>query len=284
MRYILSGSCGLIGGKLKQRLDKNHQCIMEIDQRLGSNVLSLNSYQLTPSTQSTDIFFHLGAFCKINETILNPRLSHINNANGTFEALEFCRKNNIKKFVYFSSSRILSKERNPYVASKIYGEELCKAYYECYGIEYVIIRPSTVYGDHHDLTTRLITKWVIGALQHKKLILYGDSTKSLDFTYVSDFVDGIMLIINQWDKAKLDSYDICGNDHRRLTEVASIIEKEIGSYIDVAYEVPEIAQPQQVKIDISKIKRLGYKPKIKLEQGIKDLVEFYKGEGKIWVE
>ena len=283
MKYIISGSKGLIGEKLKQRLDKKHKCIMEIDQRLGSNVLSLNSYQLTPSTQHTDIFFHLGAFCKINETIKHPELAHLNNANGTFESLEFCRKNDIKKFVYFSSSRILSKERNPYVASKIYGEELCKAYYECYGIEYIIIRPSTVYGEHHDLTTRLITKWIIRALRGDDLEIYGDEEKTLDFTHVDDFVDGIMLLINKWDKAKLDTYDICGNDNRRVTEIASIIEKEIGSYVDIAYELPEVAQPQQVKIDISKIKKFGYEPKIKLEDGIKKLIKFYKGEGKKWI-
>ncbi len=291
MKYIISGSKGLIGEKLKQRLDKNHKCILEIDQRLGSNVLSLNSYQLTPSTQHTDIFFHLGAFCKINETIKHPGLSHYNNACGTFEALEFCRKNNIKKFIYFSTSRILSPERNPYVASKMYGEELCKAYYECYGIEFIIIRPSTVYGEHHDLTTRLLTKWIINALSYKPLILYGDpKTKTLDFTHVDDFVDGIEILINGWDYVKGRAYDICGDDCRKLSDVAMIIRNEIDKYptdnhyFEVDYIDPEVAQPQQVKIDISSMKALGYKPKIKIEEGIKRLVKFYKGEGKKWIK
>ncbi len=283
MRYIISGSRGLIGEKLKQRLDKNHECIMEIDQRLGSNTLSLASYQLTPSTQATDIFFHLAAFCKINETIKEPSLAHFNNAYGTFQALEFCRKNDIKKFVYFSSSRILSKERNPYVASKVYGEELCKAYHECYDIEYLIIRPSTVYGEHHDLTTRLITKWVINALSDKSLILYGDAKKTLDFTHVDDFVDGIKLLIDNWGKSKNDTYDICGDDHKRLSEVAVIIEKQLGRYVDIKLEEPEIAQPQSVKIDISKMKKFGYEPKIKLKEGIKRLIKFYKTEGQKWL-
>jgi len=284
MRYIISGSRGLIGEKLKQRLDKEgHKMILEIDQRCGSNILSLNSYQLTPSTQHTDIFFHLGAFCKINEAIKHPELAHLNNANGTFEALEFCRKNNIKKFVYFSTSRILSKERNPYVASKIYGEELCKAYWECYGISYIIVRPSTVYGCHHDLTTRLITKWVIRALKGDDLEIYGDEEKTLDFTHVDDFVDGIMLLLNNWDDAKLDSYDICGDDHRHLTDVANLIARECGNkFVTISYFEPEISQPQHVRINIDKIKKFGYKPKIKLEEGIKRLVEFYKMEGQRW--
>lgn len=277
MKYIISGSRGLIGEKLKQALDKKHKCILEIDQRCGSNVLSLAAYQLTPSTQRTDIFFHLAAFCKINEATKNPSLAHFNNAYGTFQALEFCRKNNIKKFVYFSTSRILSKERNPYVASKIYGEELCQAYYDCYGIEFVIVRPSTVYGEHHDLTTRLLTKWTINALKNEPLTLYGNEQKTLDFTHVDDFVNGILILIKKWDQVKNQAYDICGEEETKLMDVADILGGT------VIFEKPEIAQPQQVKIDISKMKELGFKPKIKLKEGIKRLIKFYEGEGKKWI-
>jgi len=284
MRYIMSGSRGLIGEKLKQRLDdRGDKCILEIDQRAGSNILSLNSYQLTPTTQHTDIFFHLGAFCKISETVKNPRLSHYNNACGTFEALEFCRKNNIKKFVYMSSSRILSKEKNPYTASKMYGEYLCEAYRQCYGIEYIIIRPSTVYGEHHDLTTRLITKWIISALKDELLKIFGDEKKTLDFTHVKDFVDGVELLIIQWEKTKNDAYDICGDDCRILVDVGEEIIKQTNSKSNIVFEKPEKAQPQKVKVDISKIKGFGYNPKIKIEEGIGRLVKFYLTEGQKWI-
>lgn len=296
MRYIISGSQGLIGNVLKKRLDEEgHKCILEIDHRLGSDIRYLNSYQITPTTQYTDIFFHLGAYCKINETVKNPDFAHYNNAEGTFKALEFCRKNNIKKFVYMSSSRTLSTEENPYTASKKYGEYLCEAYRQCYGIEYIIIRPSTVYGEHHDLTTRLITKWIINAMKGQPMELYGDwKTKTLDFTHVSDFVDGIICLLNNWDKAKNTSYDICGDDCRKLIDVAVIISQTIYDKcfaefgLDFNAEVitkqPETAQPQQVKIDISKIKKFGYKPKIKIEEGISRLVNFYLTEGRKWIE
>jgi len=286
----MSGSAGLIGSKLKQRLDERHECVMEIDMRKGSNVLNLDSVRLTQKTQNTDIFFHLAAHCKINEGTLNPELPHINNCQGTYQALEFCRKNDIKKFVYMSSSRTLSKEENPYTASKKYGEHLCEAYKQCYGIQYLIIRPSTVYGEHHDLTTRLITKWIINALTGKPLIIFGDpKTKTLDFTHVDDFVDGISCLLENWDKSKNDSYDICGDDCRRLIDVAMIIRDELDSRdIDKDFTVtngqPEIAQPQQVKIDISKLRKFGYDPKIKIEEGVKRLVDFYLTEGKKWLQ
>ena len=276
MKYIMSGARGMIGEKLKQRLDKKgDEMVLELDQRAGSNILSLDSYQLTPSTQQTDIFFHLGAFCKINETIKTPRLSHYNNANGTFEALEFCRKNNIKKFVYMSSSRVLSKERNPYVASKLYGEELCKAYKDCYGIDYIIIRPSTVYGEHHDLTTRLITKWIINALSGKPLLLFGDRNKTLDFTHVDDFVGAVMLLTEKWDRAKNEAYNISGASETNLLGLGKMITEMAGGG-RVVMHPPETAQPQQVKLDISDIQALGYSPKRDVISGVHEMLKFYR--------
>ena len=279
MKYIISGSQGLIGKALKKELDKKHKCVLQIDHRLGGDILHLDSIKLTPETQKTDIFFHLAAHCKINEGTMNPELPFLNNANGAFRALEFCRKNGIKKFVYYSSSRVLSPEVNPYTASKKYGEHLCEAYKQCYGIDYIIIRPSTVYGEGHDLTTRLITKWAIESLMDRPLRIFGDENKTLDFTHVDDFVKGVMLLIKNWDKAKNEAYDISGNDVHKLIDVADMFGD-----VTVVFEKPEIAQPQQVKIDISKMKALGFKPKIKLKEGVVRLIEFYKKEGKEWLK
>ena len=182
-----------------------------------------------------------------------------------------------------SSSRILSKEKNPYTASKMYGEYLCEAYKQCYGIEYIIIRPSTVYGEHHDLTTRLITKWIINAMKGKPLILYGDNKKTLDFTHVDDFVDGVELLIIQWEKTKNDAYDICGDDCKKLVDVAKEVINQTDSKSNIVFEEPEKTQPQKVKVDISKIKGFGYNPKIKIEEGIGRLVKFYLTEGQKWI-
>ena len=278
MNYIISGSKGLIGEKLKERLDKEHECIFEVDPRLGSNLIDLNSLYMNLNTQSVEIFFHLGAFCKINEAIKTPKLAHLNNAEGTFQALEFCRINNIKKFVYFSSSRVLSEEETIYTATKKYGEHLCEAYKQCYGIEYIIVRPSTVYREHHDLTERMLSKWVIKYLKGEKVQLYGGADKTLDFTHVDDFVDGIMLLLSKWDEVKNTDYDISGDDQRKLIDVADILGA------DVEILPPEMAQPQQVKIDISKMRALGYDPKIKLEEGVKRMIDFYKTEGNKWLK
>lgn len=286
MNYVLTGHKGLIGEYLKKRLDKeNWKCMAHIDTREGFNILNLKSLELNPETQPVDIFIHAASFCKINKCIENPELSHLNNTDGVFECLEFCRLNGIKKFMFFSSSRVLSKEVNPYTASKMYGEMLCKAYKECYDIDYIIVRPSTVYGPCHDLTSRLITTWVINAMSGKSLICYGKAhTKTLDFTYVDDFVDAIMLLINEWETTKNEDFNISGEEETSLLKLFYIIQSELDKLLYINEQKSEIAQPQKVNVDTSKIKLLGFKPKINLKEGIKRLVEFYKTEGKEWIK
>lgn len=276
--YIITGHKGLIGEYLKKELDKKYQCQMEVDLRSGFNVLNLNSCRLNLDTQRTDLLVHTAAHCKIQEGVEYPELPHINNANGIHSVLEFCRKNKIPRIMSFSSSRVLSPEESTYTASKKYVENLTRAYHDCYGLEYTIVRPSTVYGPVHDITSRLISTWVQNALENKPLLIFGDKKKTLDFTYVTDFVDGCSLIIDNWDKTKNNDYNISGENEVNLTDLARLILKETKSKSKIIYRAPEVAQPQQVRVDISKMKALGYKPKHFIDDGVMRLIEFYQKE------
>jgi UDP-glucose 4-epimerase len=184
--------------------------------------------------------------------------------------LEFCRKNGIPKIIFTSSSRILSEEKNPYTASKIYGEEICKAYCQCYGINYVIIRPSTVYGPFDDETHRLVDIFIRNAMQGKDLEIYGDETKTLDFTYIDDFVSGILLAMNERNK----EFDIATGKGVNVSYVADLIIKEVGKG-KKTFKGAEIAQPQHVEVDISEISKRCYMPQISIEEGIRRTVEWY---------
>jgi len=271
MNIIITGHKGLIGHYLKERLEKEgHKIIAAIDSRDDSDISNLKSLKID---KPVDLFIHAAAHCKINQSIENPELAHNNNSEGTFQVLEFCRKNKIPKIINFSSSRILSEEKNPYTASKLYGEELCKAYQQCYGIKYVIIRPSTVYGPFWDNTKRLIHKFVVNALEGKDLEIYGNpETKTLDFTYIDDFIDGVMLAICQENK----EFNISGNEEYNIFKLAQTIIAKTESKSKIKFLKEEIAQPQQVRVDISEIQNIGYKPKISLEEGVERTINWYK--------
>ena len=276
---MITGHKGLIGNHLKKRLEnEGYNLEVCIDNEEGFNVTDLlfKEYEVT---KPIDICFHFAAACRINECIHNPIIPHRNNVDGILSVLEFCRKNKIPKIVYASSSRVLSKERNPYVASKIYGEEMCKAYSDCYGLEYIIIRPSTVYGPHVDFTSRLINNWLTAAFKNEELKLYGDKTKTLDFTYIDDFIDGVMLTL----KAPCNkSYNISGKNETNLYKLAEEIVRQTESKSSINLYDEEKAQPQKVSVDIGDMQDIGFKPKVKIEEGVTKMVQWYKKHPDAW--
>jgi nucleoside-diphosphate-sugar epimerase len=274
MKIIITGDKGLIGTFLAERLKKEgHEIILTIDLKDGKDIHYLKNIG-TEYLNKADMVIHAAAFCKINKCIETPLLAH-ENSTDVFEVLEFCRINKIPKIVFFSSSRILCEEKNPYTSCKIYGEELCKAYKQCYNIDYIIIRPSTVYGPILDKTKRLMHIFISNAILGKDLEIYGDpKTKTLDFTYVDDFIDGVMLILNnnQWNQ----EFNISGNEEYNIFELAKFIISETKSNSKIKVYDAEVSQPQSVRLDLSNIEKLGYSPKININDGVKRNIEKYK--------
>ena len=130
-----------------------------------------------------------------------------------------------------------------------------------------------------DETSRLINNWLTAAFKNEYLRLYGDCNKTLDFTYIDDFVDGVMYTINgEWNK----EYNISGNNEVNLYKLAEYIIKETNSKSNLVYLKPEVSQPQNVHIDTSSIMNLGYFPKITIEEGIKRMIKFYKDNTDAW--
>ncbi len=270
MNFVLTGHKGLIGSfLLKKLVAQGHKPVLLVDIREGKNILDLNKMKLS---ESADVFIHLASFCKINKIIQDPTLAFTNNSRGTESVMEFCRTNKIKKIVFTSSSRVLSEETNPYTASKIYGEELVKGYSECYGMDYVIIRPSTVYGPFNDETKRLMDVFILNALNGEELKIFGTENKTLDFTYIDDFIDGILLAMNQKNK----EFDLSAGKGVKVSYVADLIINLNGGKGKKVYCSSEIAQPQEVELDISKIKGIGYSPKVSIEEGVKRTFNWYK--------
>ena len=270
MKFVMSGHKGLIGNSLLKRLcNEGHEPVLLVDKRESfRDIIYMDEYGLD---EPADVMIHLASFCKINKCIKNPQLPFKNNVLGSYKVLEFCRENKIPKIVFTSSSRILDKEKNYYTASKFYAEEAVKGCSQCYGINHVIIRPSTVYGPFNDLSNRLIDVFILNALQGKELKIYGDENKTLDFTYVDDFVDGFMLAMSETNK----EFNISYGKPIKVSDVADIIIGLNGGGKKGFYP-REIAQPQQVDLDISAIRNLGFEPKVSIYEGVRKTFDWYK--------
>jgi nucleoside-diphosphate-sugar epimerase len=234
MEILITGSEGLIGSHLMMRLKKEHN-VYGID--LGDTYDEVESEHI-------DVVIHCAAHCIIRDVIAHPVYA-MDNIRSTLQALEFAREKNAK-FIYFSSSRVSHTENNPYIASKRAGEEMVKAYHDCYDIDYIIIRPETVWGHKNDNKKRVIPAWINRIKSNETVIVYGDKRKELPPIHVDDFVDIFMKIFNKFEKYKGRELSISG----KILKVPNIL-KDIGKYynkrLQVVYLNPEKTQPQRCR-------------------------------------
>lgn len=161
-----------------------------------------------------------------------------------------------------------------YGAMKLSGETLVKVYNHRYGIPYVIIRPSAVYGPT-DCNRRVTEIFLMNALQGRELILDNGGKHQLDFTYVDDLIQGYMLALHS-KEALGQTFNLTRGEGRQIKELADVVADLIpGTKIVDSDQVPY--RPNRGALDITKAKTiLGYAPRYSLEEGMKQYYEFVK--------
>lgn len=234
-----------------------------------------------------DKIVHLAAMVGVRPSIANPFIYEEVNIKGTLNLLELARQNNIKKFVFASSSSVygdrdkvpFSEEDatnspiSPYAATKKSGELVCRAYSCLYKMPVVCLRFFTVYGPcgRPDMAPY---KFVDRIAHDREIEMYGDGSTRRDYTYVADVVSGVLKSID------LDAdYEIinlgCGNPVR-LKDFISVIEKNLGKRANIIHKEMQPGDVKQTYADISKARNLlGYSPKTKIGEGMKAFCDWY---------
>lgn len=161
-----------------------------------------------------------------------------------------------------------------YGSMKLAGEYIIKAYHKRFGIPYVIIRPSAVYGPT-DCNKRVTEIFLTNALEGKELILDNGGLHQLDFTYVKDLARGFVLAATS-EKALNNTLNITRGEGRSIKELAEITKSLIPEAKIVSKEA-SVYRPSRGKLDLSRAKEiLGYQPQYSLEEGFKEYLDFVK--------
>jgi UDP-glucose 4-epimerase len=156
---------------------------------------------LNDAMKGCDAVIHLAAMWLLHCKDF-PRTAFHVNIEGTFNVLEACVQNNIKRLVYSSSASVYGdasevpmtethpfNNKNFYGATKIAGEAMCQAYYDRYGLSYVGLRYMNVYGPHQDQTaayTGVIPIMLNKIDANEAPTINGDGTQAYDFIDVED--------------------------------------------------------------------------------------------------
>lgn len=310
MRILVTGGAGFIGSHLIRRLlDGNNEVVVidnfndyyspEIKRSNIKEYMDDKRFKLIEDDirsdlksvfeqESIDQVIHLAARAGVRPSLVDPVLYHDVNVQGTLNLLECCKEFGIKKFIFGSSSSVygvnkktpfsendsLDNPISPYAVTKIAGEQLSKIYNECFGINIICLRFFTVYGPSQrpEMAIHKFTRMIN---EGKPIPFYGDGESGRDYTYIDDIIDGIVSCIDKDFK-----YEIVNlGDSRvvKLKEMVNIIETVLGKKAKLDQMSMQKGDVPITYADISKAKKLlGYEPKVKIEDGIKHFVTWFK--------
>ena len=311
MKILVTGCAGFIGSHLCERLLDNEYIVFGIDNLnnyydnkqkfYNINIIlkhkNSNNFKFIREDISKtklideirpEIVIHLAGLAGVRYSIDNPTKYSDTNITSSIHLLEKCVKNNVKKFIFassssvygssssrlFSENNILSDFESHYALSKYCLELYAKLTNKLYGLNTIGLRFFTVYGPRGrpDMAPY---KFLLNILNNKEIIKYGDGFSSRDYTYIDDIIDGIMCCLKKNKTNNYEVYNLGNNKTITLNNFIEICEKicnkkalikQIDNQVgDVPYTCADL--------DLSK-KELNYNPKVDLETGLTKLKEW----------
>ena len=245
--------------------------------------------EIEGAVKDMDGVFHLASLC-LAHCQDYPRAALDANIVGTFNLLDTCARNGIKRVMFASSSSIYGdavyspmdekhplETRNFYGATKIAGEALCRAFYFKYGLDYLAFRFMNVYGprqDHLGVYIAVIIK-IIERLQYDlPPILYGDGLQAFDFVFVRDACRS--LILGMGSSLSSECYNVSSGRQTSVLKLCEMISVVMGKNIAPVFKPVQdhtlvtnrIGSTEKAKKD------LGFISGTSLEEGLRKVVEW----------
>lgn len=317
MKILTTGGLGLIGHNVTARLQQQGHNVSIVDNQTTYGIIpreevdylvSKRLKKLAPcaiyhdyiehsdrmdtvvSAETPDVIIHMASFPRQKVVNANPAHGADVMMRGLINMLESAKKHNVRRFVYISSSMVygdftdqitedaVCNPQGQYGIMKLAGEWLVKDYARRTGIEYVIIRPSAVYGPL-DVEDRVVAKFMLRAMRGQVLNVNGAS-ETLDFTYVDDAADGIVAAALEVGAAN-DTYNITKSHSVSLLQAAQMVVGIVGKG-SIEVKDKDADFPSRGALNIDKARRvLRFDPKVDVEEGFEN---YYKwlSESSYW--
>ncbi len=242
-----------------------------------------------------DLIVHFAAETHVDRSVMGSRDFIRTNVEGTMVLLE-AAKNNNKKIHHVSTDEVFGdlnfegksftektayNPRNPYSASKAAADHLVRAYYHTHGLPITISNCSNNYGPYH-FPEKMIPLFITNLLENKKVPIYGEGKNIRDWIHVDDHARGIDFIIQKGQVGQ--TYCLGGDSEITNIDLTKKILKIMGKDEDmIEYVKDRPGHDLRYAIDFSKAKKeLGWNPKISLDEGLKQTIEWYENNQEWW--
>ncbi len=227
MRVLITGATGFIGHELVKKIKDTQEiaCIVRKenqflkDNKIKTIVCNLNNIdELLKKTKNFEVVIHLAGIVNTH----SKKEFYNKNVELTKNLLNVCKKNKIKKFIFISTAVVASEVQGNYSKSKIEAENLVKQS----GVDYVILRPSLVYGKEDKKNLSGIIKII---KKYPVFPLIGGSSK-LQPIHVDDVVDIIIQSIKN-KKANNKTYFVAGPEEIIFKRVIKILSAKLNKKV-----------------------------------------------------
>lgn len=320
-KIAITGGLGFIGSNLALRLVELGAQVTLIDSLIpeyGGNLCNVEPFKervrinisdvrdehsMKYLIQGQDFLFNLAGQTSHVDSMNNPYTDLEINARSQLSILEACRRHNPGVKIVFASTRQMYgapqylpvDERHPLSPvdvngiNKMAGEWYHLVYNNVYGIRSSVLRLTNTYGPRmrvKDARQTFLGIWIRLLLEGKPLQVFGDGKQVRDFSYVDDVVEAMLLCAASED-ANGEIFNLGADDPINLKDTAELMIRVAGSG---SYGiVPFPADRKAIDIgdyyaDYRKIRsKLGWKPTVPLEEGLKMTLEYYRAHaGKYW--
>jgi GDP-L-fucose synthase len=179
----------------------------------------------------------------------------------------------------------LEPTNEAYAVAKIAGIKLCQAYARQYAANFISAMPTNLYGpgDNFDLQTSHVLPALIRKVHEAKLqnrrevVIWGTGTPRRELLHTHDLADALRFLLENYDSPEIINVG-CGYDVT-IRELAELVAKVIGIKVDLVFDTSKPDGTPRKLLDSSRIEKLGWKPTIILEDGIRDTYQWFLQNG-----
>lgn len=309
--FLVTGGAGFIGSNLCEAILNNGyrvRCLDDLSTGKQANVdlfIDNPNYEFIigdikdldtcmKACKDVDYVLNQAAWGSVPRSIEMPLFYCANNIQGTLNMLEAARQNNVKKFVYASSSSVYGDEPNlpkkegregnllsPYAVSKRADEEWAKQYTKHYGLDTYGLRYFNVFGRRQDPNgayAAVIPKFIKQLIDGETPTINGDGKQSRDFTYIENVIEANLKACLAPSEAAGEAFNIAYGGREYLIDIYYGLTEALDLDIKPNFGPDRPGDIKHSNADISKAKEmLGYSPDWSFERGIKAAIEWYRG-------
>lgn len=307
-KILLTGSCGFIFSNFLRSFFKEYSDVQiigidRLDEHCNKeNIFNHKNYKLYVGDiandqfidrvfdiEQPDIVINAAARSFVGSSLDNPIPFIYSNVLGTQVLCNASVKYKVKRFIQYSTDEIygqllsdkdpswtessIANARNPYACSKLAGELIVKSTYETFGLAYNITRCCNNYGPMQN-TRNLIPKIITSNLNGLEMPIQGEGKEIREFIHVDDSISALNVIL---DKGPVNQeYNIGSGFESPNIETAKTISKIMGLEPKIKFVEQRRCNDFRYSVDCTKLKSLGWKPKVSFEEGILRTVDWYK--------